>query len=359
MKPEDAGRRAAVELSFDGVDITEDMRRFFLDLSYTDNEEDETDDLQLTLQDREGLWLKSWLNDAMDAAASGSGGSGFLIRAAILRKNWKGDGATEKLDCGSFELDSVKVGGPPSVVKIKATSLPFSTQARQTEKTQAWEAYFLSGILNEIAGRNGMEAMFLPESDPYYARREQFKTSDITFLEKLCHDAGLSLKCTNNRIVIFDQATFEANAPVLTLRPGRIGHEYTKYDLDAGAADTQYATCRVSYTDPESGVSIEAVAKSEDADKKNTQQLEITAKVASVGEAEALAKKMLRLHNKYGKTVAFTLPGNPALVAGCTFDLEGWGPWSGRYIISQAKHSVKKSGGYTVQIKGRRRLNGY
>lgn len=59
-------------LRFGGVDITEDVARNLLSLSYTDDEEDSADDLQLRLTDREGLWRCGWL-DAMLRAAAGVG----------------------------------------------------------------------------------------------------------------------------------------------------------------------------------------------------------------------------------------------------------------------------------------------
>ena len=54
-----------------------------------------------------------------------------------------------------------------------------------------------------------------------------------------------------------------------------------------------------------------------------------------------------------------TLPGNPVLVAGVTVALEGWGGWSGKYIVSQARHTVGGGGGYTTQVQLRRCLTGY
>ncbi|MDO4541183.1 MAG: hypothetical protein Q4B48_08880, partial [Syntrophomonadaceae bacterium] len=76
-------------------------------------------------------------------------------------------------------------------------------------------------------------------------------------------------------------------------------------------------------------------------------------------EAQTLAAKYLRQHNKYERTATFTLPGNPDLVAGVTVFLSGWGGWSGKYIVKQAKHTVAGSGGYTTQITLRRVLEGY
>lgn len=53
-------RRTAVRLTFAGVDISTDINKHLLSLTYTDNEEDKTDDLQLSLDDREGVWLGNW-----------------------------------------------------------------------------------------------------------------------------------------------------------------------------------------------------------------------------------------------------------------------------------------------------------
>ena len=443
MSDKNMARRTDVEINFDGTDITSSIRPYLLSVTYTDNEEDEADDLQIRLQDRDGVWLTKWLNDAIDAAAS-SGGSeasggaaatsykvtpkiglnvrsgpgtshskyGALVCGTIIevsgisggwatisyggktayvsadyiepvgeedapkqqakgpstvlkiqcvfvRKNWLGDGKDLVLDCGQFELDTVNASGPPATIALKATSLPYTSQVRQTEKSKAWEAYNLSGIANEMAGANGMACLYESASDPYYDRVEQYKTSDIAFLSQLCHDAGISLKATNNILVLFDQAQYEAKGAVLTLKRGAGG--YTKYKLDVGSADTLYSSCRVSYVDPNTGKCIEGVAKVEDynADSKNNQQLEVSAKVASADEAKALAEKRLRLHNKYTRSASFTLPGNPNVTAGVTVMLEGWGGWDGKYIVKQAVHAVDSSGGYTTQIKLRRVLEGY
>ena len=78
-------RRTVVRLTFDGVDISADINRYLQSLSYTDNEQDETDDLQLTLDDREGVWLGNWLNTP---AAS----KGAELAAVIVQKNWNSDG---------------------------------------------------------------------------------------------------------------------------------------------------------------------------------------------------------------------------------------------------------------------------
>ena len=339
-------RRTPVSITFDGTDITADIKPYFLSLTYTDDADDMADDLKIAVQDRDGVWMEKWLAEAIEAAAGGK----LSISAVIAPENWIKSG---KLKTGKFELDSVEASGPPATVTISGASLAFSGSIRQTKKSKVWENCTLRTIAGEIAGNGGLSLVYESNSNPSYERVEQTRQSDIDFLRKLCQDAGISIKVTDGKLVLYDQATYEAKAPVLTIEKGAKGG-YTKYRLSSGSADTQYAKCRVSYMDPATGECIEATA--EDGDVSGEQCLELTEKVSSVGEAEALAKKHLRLHNKMAKTVTFTMPGDVGLVAGVTVQLKGWGAWDGKYIVTRAVHTVD-GGGYTTQIRMRKVLS--
>lgn len=355
----DLARRTELQLSFDGINITADIQPYILSVTYTDNEEDEADDLQIKLQDRESIWLNKWIDKMIGAAASSKmEKSGLSIQAAFARKNWKGTGLDDVLDTGSLEFDTLDVSGPPNVITIKATSLPFSSQIRQTKKSRAWEAYTLSRIAKEMARKQGLGCMYLSTKDPYYARREQYQISDIKFLSKLCHEAGISLKVTGRMLVLFDQASFEAKKKVRTFEKG--DGSYISFKFNTGKADTDYASCRVSYVDPATGRCIEGMATVEeyDPESEDNQQLEVTAAVASIGEAEKLAAKYLRLYNKYAKTVSFTLPGDPGMLSGLTIELKGFGAFDGRYIIKQSRHEASNAG-YKTTITCRATLPYY
>ena len=353
MSDKDLARRTVPEVIFAGVDISTPISKCFLSMTYTDNEEDETDDLQIRISDRENIWMERWLSEAIESAA---GGAGFLISAAFISENRYGDGKDKRLDCGQFQLDCVTAEGPPAVIALKATSLPYGTQIRKTVKNKAWESHYLSKIAKEIASAGGMTCLYESSTDPYYPRLEQLKTSDIKFLSTLCHNAGISLKVTNNIIVLFDQADYESKTPVLDIKYG--DGAYIRWSLQSGEADTGYASCRISYVDPAKGL-IEGLAYAEDEHYKNNgQRLEVTAKVSDSAEAKTLAAKRLRLANKYGRRAWFELPGNPDFMAGLTVTLTGFGMWSGGYIICQAQHSLSRQG-YVTQIALRRALEGY
>ncbi len=422
-------RRTEVEVFFGGVDITVPVRKNFLSLVYTDNENNEADNLQLSLEDRDGVWLTQYLDDNATSSTPASdknykviaqsglnvrsgpgadsprvGGfpygaivevesissgwakirygsstayvsAGYLeqaanvevkpasikglnLQASIIRKNWYSDGARKVLDCGVFELDSIDANGPPNIITIRGTSLPFQSQIRQTKKSKAWESYTLSSIANEIASTNGMTCMYESSSDPRYVRVEQIGKSDIAFLSQLCHEAGISLKVTNNILVLFDQEEYESKQEIVTITNGDGSYDSRKLRL--GTAKAQYTSCRVRYIDPETGQLIQATATTtgKKYSGKSSQHLEIKAKVKDFREAKAMAENALRNQNKQERTAVFTMEGNPDLLAGVTVKLDGWGLWDGKYIISKAIHSVSGSG-YTTQIRLRHTLEGY
>lgn len=69
MGAKDEARRAELRLQFQNVNTPLDINRHISSLTYTDEEEDNADDLQIVLDDREGGWLGGWLAAAPAAEA--------------------------------------------------------------------------------------------------------------------------------------------------------------------------------------------------------------------------------------------------------------------------------------------------
>ncbi|MCM1059672.1 MAG: hypothetical protein NC452_05205 [Eubacterium sp.] len=83
MSDKGLARRTEIAVKIDGVDISTDMNDYLLQLTYTDNEEDKTDDLQISIDDREGVWINDWLSvsesDTKQTVEGSGGGSGYNI----------------------------------------------------------------------------------------------------------------------------------------------------------------------------------------------------------------------------------------------------------------------------------------
>ncbi|MCL2357476.1 MAG: hypothetical protein FWC70_10065 [Defluviitaleaceae bacterium] len=335
-------RRTDLIVFVNGTDISTTVGGYIQSLSYTDNEEDEADDLQITMDDKDRKWL-GWLETARGAE----------LRAMIRQRESGGNGGGF-LDCGAFELDAPGYGGPPAKVTLKGTSLPHTSSVRSEARTKAWENVPLSAIAKETAKSNGLVCMFESSYDPFYTRREQIQTSDIVFLQRLCNNAGISLKATDKILVLFQQKDYEAKGTVRKIVYGE--SDVLKYKFKQQTNDCDYARCHVTYTDPQSGETIESAFSAPGA--TGNQTLVVNEKVSSTGEAESVAQARLRDKNKERQKAEFTLSGDIRLVAGVTVVVEGWGLFDGKYIIEKAKHSVSGSG-YTVQINVRLVLEGY
>lgn len=484
-------RRAVAEVSFDGADISAAIRPYLLELTYTDSEDGEADDLRLVLADREGLWTEAWLNDAVKAAArtalevedaekktytvtaksglwaragqgthekklgliaygtvitawdtasswarteyqgkiayvrseylkatdgtgwagkeetvytvvkgdtlwgiakrysttyqalaayngiknpnliypgqkvkipagSGTSGNGSVtglrVDACIVYRNPTGDGRDELLDCGTFELDAVELQGPPNVVTLSCTSLPVQSSLRRTEKSRAWERCTLKQIARDLC-EGGTELLYLSSENPAYERVEQYKESDLSLLSRLSKQAGLGFKAAGRSLIIYDKTEREDSESVLTLKKGE--GQYLSYRLSVDTAGTEYQACRVSYQDPKTGAVIEGIAKTDtynEADENNC-RLELSVKVSTSEEAKRVAREQLKLYNSYAKTAEFTLCGTPSLVAGVAVGLDGWGVWDGKYIVSEATHSIGGNG-YETKISLRKVVTG-
>lgn len=326
-------RRTEVYIEYENKDISADIKPYLLDFSYQDNE-DEADDLQVTLEDKEGLWQKDWFPE-----------KGAKIKAEIITINYEFEGQRLRLPCGTFEIDDIGCSRPPSTVKLKAISIPVSNSVNQEKKTKAWEKVFFKSIANEIANNNGMGIMIDITNDKFYDRVDQNQESDLAFLKRLCKDMGLVIKISNLDIIILDDKKYQEKSVVRTITKGE--PSLISYDFNVNSLSA-YKAAKVSYKDPETGDLEEAVVDNE-IEQNSGKILQINQRVKNKGEAEELAKKSLQKENKKTRTARFTLAGDIKLVAKQTIQVEGWGKFDGKYLVNNATHKISTSG-YVVDI---------
>jgi hypothetical protein len=340
-------RRSRLLLTYDNVDISADLAPYLLGFSYTDHASGKADDIQITLEDRAGLWKAEWLPE-----------KGASLRGGILVSNWDKVvvdegllGSDQELPLGTFEIDEIETSGPPEVVKIKGLSIPESTSLRE-EKTRAWEQARLSVIARDIAAGAGMVLVYEADDDPTIDRIEQTEQTDLAFLLKPCEDNGLSLKVTGGQIVIFDDSKYEQMDPVMTITRG-----VTPVISYSAVSSTReiYSAATVAYQGGKYFDPVVYTYRPPNAPATG-KTLKINERVGSLAEAERLARKRLRQKNKDENRFTLTMQGNINLVAGVTVMIEGWGAFDGKYFIEEATH---KGPGYTTSLDLRRVLEGY
>lgn len=321
------------------VDITEDITPDLLDFSFEDKETNEAEEISIKLKDETGKWGGRWKPDG-----------GEVIKAYIMQGNIKK--ATKTLYCGKFYVDELSISGAPRVVEMKAVSIPLNKPIRKRVKTVAWEKKNLKDIAEEIAKQAELTLLFDSDENPEYDREDQNRESDLKFLSRLCEDAGLSLKITDEKLVIFNQASYEKKAPVQTLTIGE--SDILSYSFTASQSET-YKSVKVKYLDSKTGSFNEYTYTDESADE-NGQEYTLKQRAVSIADAIRLARAKLRYLNLRQTTGSMTLIGDVSLLSGCVVTCKGIGAIDGNFIIESATHSV--GSGYTTAIN-LRRVNNY
>lgn len=363
LAQEHIGRRAWLIVTYNGKDISESLAQYVLSFSYTDNLTGQVDDISITLEDRAELWEADWMPER-----------GATLDITICTYNWSDLYSEEQdLQLGKFEIDELEVSSAPNVVTIKAVAISISDDStlRSTLRSHTWENISVQKAANDIAWQNGMKLQWYCDDNPNIDKLEQNDESDLDVLQKICDDAGFALKVTTDTIIIFDVEKFEKEdvyaeyyhpgTTILNIVENQSKPVQTdallNYSFKAKIRDV-YKKCHVKYAKDKDKSVIESTFVAPDKKEKEGATLEVHQQVSSQAEADRLAKKKLREKNCEEFTGSFSSDGNMELCAGETIEMLGFGNFSGKYIITQAKHDISSSG-FTSSVEIRKCLDGY
>ncbi len=333
-------KRTLLNTVYNSSNITEQLYEFLLDWKFTDNLSGAIDDLSLTLEDRDALWLTSWFPT-----------KGSTIVATLKRDQWEKYPQATKL--GTFEID--ELSGKDSVITIKALATSEKSSLRKEEKCKAWEKTYLKTVIREIAGKHGMKLIWQASENPKKDRYEQDNQTDLAFIYSLCNEEGLCLKINSNSIVVLDEKDYEDKATVTHIN--RVPQETDLIKIIDRSFTTTltdtYRDCRVQHHEAKKKKNISATFVAPKAPKVG-RTLVIKQEVKSKAEAQKLAKKKLREKNKEATKFTLKVYSLIHIDAGMTFDLKMFGKLSGKYIVTQVAY-----GPFDITLQLRKCLEGY
>jgi len=314
---------------YDGKNITEDISKHLLTLSYTDKTEGESDELEITLEDVDRLWQNEWYPT-----------KGSIIKAEI------GMAGGAVLSCGSFMIDEIEFTGPPDVVSIKGLAAGTHSGVR-TKKSYAHENKTLSEVIRTVAGNAGFQVSGQIENIRI-GRIMQHRETDLAFIKRLSRDYGYVFSVRDKTLVFTSIYDLEAKDKVLTLDRT----DLTGFSLRDKSADT-YKGSKVQYHNVSTK---ELVSYSEDDSDGDgaAETYEIRSKAENKQQAEAKAKAALHRANSREKTGTITAPGNVLIVAGINIELTGLGVLSGKYHVTGSHHTIDKSMAYGTEAEIKR-----
>lgn len=315
-------RRASISVTYEHVNITDEIAGSVKTLTYTDVASGESDSLSLSLQDRERRWMGSWAPK-----------KGDHISASASFQDWDGEGDSWGIFCGSFEVDDISISGPPPSCTIGAVSIPRSTAFNEEERTKNWEEVTVKEIAEEIASRAGISLHYEAEDIPVWSM-EQDKQTDCKFLYSVCEKYGLAMKVFAEKIVIFDEAAYEAAPPVITLNyeDFSAGYQY-KSTLEG-----TYTGAKIAYSDPITGEDHIVTVGGGDRIK------EINEEADSAADAQKKAIAALNNANKKDTTFSGTVKAKKELLASRCIRISGFGQPDGIYYLDKVVTKISGSG---------------
>lgn len=318
-------RRALIDIEYEHVNITSDIKGSLKTFSYMDFASGETDSISISLQDRERRWMGSWAPKKGDHVSS-----------SVLFNDWDGEGDSWEMYCGTFEVDDIEMSGPPASCTISAASIPRSEAFNEEERTKNWEEITVREIALEIASRAGISLYYEAEDIPVKSM-EQDQQTDCKFLYSVCEKYGLAMKVFAEKIVIFDEAAYEAAAPAAELKFS----DFSRYGYKSKLEGT-YTGAKIAYSDPGTGETHMVTVGGGNRIK------EINEEADSAADAQRKAVSALNNANKGDTTFSGTVRARRELIASRCVSISGFGVMDGIYYLDKVVTKVG-GGGASVQ----------
>jgi len=319
---------------YNNRNITEDISKYLISLTYNDKTQGESDDIEIEVEDVDLRWQNGWYPE-----------KGAKLTVTI------GD-----LKCGVFEIDEINLSGPPDVVTIRGMATGIVNTLR-TKKSDAHENKTLKQIAEKVASKNNLTIQgTIP--DITFGRITQNKETDLAFLKRISQEYGVLFAVRENVITFTSIYDIESRNTSFSVDKSGI----SRYDI-RDKADGMIKTASVKSKNPKKNEPVTANLefekyKSEQgytSDNPVNQDSGVThTKAENKQQAEAKAKAIMHLSATNQQEGNLEFQGTTLAIAGNNFQVTGLGKLSGKYHIKSSSHKIDKSTGYTVSVEIKR-----
>ena len=319
-------------IKYANKDITADISPYMLELTYTDALEGESDTVDLQLEDVDGRWINAWYPEHGDTVDLQLGYAGRPL-----------------LQCGEFEIDEIELHGPPDVATIKALSAGVKKSVR-TRNGRAYENTTLEAIAKDVARRNKLELVGKFETVSITRATQVFET-DLAFLRRLADEYGYSFNVRGSKMTFFKVSKLKEGKTVYVITRQDCCSTYRLRDKVHGVV----SEAEVTYHDPRAKRrrSVTVKDKAKQGNRTSADRARINVRAENDVQAKQKAQALLdKNDDQTGATI--TLYGNTLLVAGVLVELQTFGKFDGRYLVTKSIHTMRRGSGYTTEVELKR-----
>jgi len=208
----------AFSIAIEGKDVTTVLDTRLMSLTLTDNRGFEADQLDLELDDADGMIALPR--------------RGAVIQLAL---GWKGQPLFPK---GAFTVDEIEHSGAPDRLTIRARSADFR-ETLNTRREKSWHQTTVGEVVKEIAARHKLKmALGKDLTDKALDHLDQTNESDASFLMKLARQYGAIASVKDGNLLFIRQGQGRTASgkplPVITItRKAGDSHRFSLADRGA------------------------------------------------------------------------------------------------------------------------------
>lgn len=311
----EAVKQIEISLTYNNHDVTEDFSKYLQSVTYTDYEEEQSDELIFQLKDNDELFQNNWWLDK---------GSKLSFKAGLK------DTQTQ-VNFGTFTTDEAEMtfSTTGDFLSIKALAATSNSPVR-TSNTRYFENKTLVQIAKYFGNIYGFKVVG-SQGHVNVGRVNQVNESDLAFLKRISKTYGYIFKLTDG-LLTFTAIDTLTNSDVLFI--------LNKEDIaELRLTDTNtkvYKSCQVKYFNPKTKKLISYTAS------RNTgvDTLKLNIKCSSKDEAKRVAEANLKNGSKEIKGTITLKDINTLFFAGVNFEIKGFGRFDGKYHIKSAIHNI-------------------
>ena len=308
-------------INADGKDITTAIRERLLKLRITDAAGYDSDTLEISIDDREGI---------VSLPPTG----------ALLQVSLGYDNNVQLM--GRFVVDELRLSGPSMKLTITGRAADFKQQLKQ-QKTKAWENITIGGIVSTVATSHELDSIVSSSlSDTLIPRIDQTDESDLHFLTRLGKEHDAIAKPTNKKLIFAPrgEAKTASGQPIPTVNLTRT--QLSSWNVRLSDRD-KYQSVTAYYHNTSSGqrVAVTAGQGEPGYSLRNNHPDHASALQAAVAKLKNL--------NRGSGSLSLTMPGNPDLMAETPITISGIRTGiDGRWIATRVTHELSSSGYVTT-----------
>lgn len=322
---------ATYSVLYNSKDITKDISGMVTSLSYTDKLQWQTDEIEISVENKDELWINSWYPK-----------KGDTVQVVIFSEG--------QLNCGTFSIDEMEATedtNAGNTFTFKGVAAAISKQMR-TKRSYAHADKSLKEIANTVAANLGLTLTGSLKDITVHCVN-QYRETDLAFLNRIGAAYGYVFSVRGNNLVFLYYEDLENQQPSLTFKKSdRIRCSYKD------TTNKVFKSVSVRHHNPKTKQVVVFEGDSDDDDDTGDDDLNLHDRVENTQQAEAVGKHALHEKNKNGVTCEIEIQGNILFVSGNNIQLNDSGVFNGKYQIIEATHKITLDGSYSTSGTAKR-----